>query len=76
MANHGATKNKIKYAQPPPEERYNSHEVHKQLACYRYWTHLVEGRNSKKLQLLFGIGEALVISKLTSKNLAGKALQK
>ena len=40
MANHGANKNKRKYVQAPAEDRYNSLEVHKQLACYRYYTHL------------------------------------
>jgi hypothetical protein len=47
MANHGAKNNKRKYSQPPAEDRYNSQGVHQQLACYRYWTHLVEGRNTK-----------------------------
>jgi hypothetical protein len=47
MANHGANKSKRKFAQPPAEDRYYALEVHKQLACYRFWCHLVEGRNTK-----------------------------
>jgi hypothetical protein len=47
MANHGANKNKRKYSQAPAEDRYSSLEVHNQLACYRYWSHIVEERNTK-----------------------------
>jgi hypothetical protein len=47
MANHGANKNKRKYEQAPAESRYNKLEVYKQLACYRYWCHLTEERNTK-----------------------------
>jgi hypothetical protein len=47
MANHGANKGKKKYQQPHPEDRYNALEVHRQLSCYRYWTNLIEGRNTR-----------------------------
>jgi hypothetical protein len=47
MANHGANKSKRKFTQPPAEDRYYALEVHKQLACYRYWCHLTQERNTK-----------------------------
>jgi hypothetical protein len=47
MANHGANQNKKRYIQPPAEDRYDSLEVAKKLACYRYWCHLIEERNTK-----------------------------
>ena len=47
MANSGANKNKRKYQQPPAEERYDKLEVAKKLACFRFWTHLVEKKETK-----------------------------
>ena len=45
MANHGASKSKRKYQQPAAEDRYDSLEVGKKLACYRFWCHIEEERN-------------------------------
>jgi hypothetical protein len=81
MANHGANQSKKEYIQPPAEDRYNSLEVSKKLACYRYWCHLIEERNTKlwhpkKSRLRFGIGGALIISRLILSKLVGLTLQR
>jgi hypothetical protein len=48
MPNHSSGKGKRKsYQQPSAEERYANLELAKQLACYRYLTHIEQGRNTK-----------------------------